>query len=512
MLNVAFYLDATAARAPGATAVVYKGRRYSYAQLHRLANQVANGLAAAGYGAGDRLAVCCSNRPGFIPVYYGILKTGATAVVLSDTLSPRDLAYELEDSEAKALFVYDRKEDLAIGEDAAGIARLAPACDDLWVIPADPLAPSTIADCAALSDLIDGQATDFGTVGFDESETAIVLYTSGSTGRPKGVEITQGNLTAMVMLNLLLAEREATRVRLVVAAMYDVMGQVFSLNLPVLSGETMVLVETFEPEETWRLIEAEGVSYMAEMPIYYRRLLDHADRVDARRVRATLRLCATGGAALPAAWSAEFEDRFGAPLSPGYGMTEATSTVTWNSPAHEIRPDTAGRTIPGVELRILDRDGSPLPPGSFGKIVVRSPGVMKGYLHHPEETARALRDGWLHTNDIGALDQDGYLHIQGRADGMITQGDEHIYPAEIANILQRHPAVARAAVKGIPHDTLGQQARAYVTLRDDRAIDDEDLLDWLTGELPKDRAPGHLQVVPSLPLTRNGKIAYHLLS
>ena len=184
MLNVAFYLDATAARAPGATAVVYKGRRYSYAQLHRLANQVANGLAAAGYGAGDRLAVCCSNRPGFIPVYYGILKTGATAVVLSDTLSPRDLAYELEDSEAKALFVYDRKEDLAIGEDAAGIARLAPTCDDLWVIPADPLAPSTIAGCAALSDLIDGQATDFGTVGFDESETAVVLYTSGPTGRP----------------------------------------------------------------------------------------------------------------------------------------------------------------------------------------------------------------------------------------------------------------------------------------------------------------------------------------
>lgn len=512
MLNVAFYLDATAARSPNATAVVYNGQRYSYAQLHRLANQVANGLTEAGYGPGDRLAVCCSNRPGFIPIYYGILKAGATAVVLSDTLSPRDLAYELEDSQAKALFVYDRKEDLAVGDDAAEVARLAPACDDLWIIPSDPLASSTIADCAALSDLIEGQATDYLTHGFGESETAIVLYTSGSTGRPKGVEITQGNLTSMVMLNMMLAEREATRVRLVVAAMYDIMGQVFSLNLPVLSGETMVLVETFEPEETWRLIEEEGVSYMAEMPIYYRRLLDHADRVDARRVRGTLRLCATGGAALPAIWSEEFEERFGAPLSPGYGMTEATSTVSWNSPAQEIRPDTAGRPIPGVELCILGEDGSPLPPGNFGEIVVRSPGVMKGYLHHPEETARALRNGWLYTNDIGALDEDGYLHIQGRADGMITQGDEHIYPAEIANILQQHPAVARAAIKGFPHETLGQEARAYVTLRDDHDIEDDDLLGWLTSELPKDRAPGHLQVVPSLPLTRNGKIAYHLLS
>lgn len=512
MLNVAFFLDATAARKPQATATVHQGRRLSYAQLHRLANQLANGLSAAGYGAGDRIAICCKNRPGFAAVYYAVLKIGATAVVLSDSVSAHDLAYELEDCGATALFVYDGTWKIQVGEMAAEVAAAAPACRHLWAIPSDPLAASPIPGCPAIADLAEGQPTSFATRGFAASETALILYTSGSTGQPKGVELTQANLTGAMMLNQALAEPEATRVRLVLAPMYDVAGQIFSLNLPVLAGETMVLVEEFEPREAWRLIVEEGVTYMAEMPIFYRWLLDHADGVDATQVRKTLRLCPTGGAALPLPWSEEFEARFGVPIRPGYGMTEATATITWNCPFDDLRTETVGRPIPGVALRIVDGSGAALPPGRDGQIEVRSPGVMKGYLNNPAATAAAMRDGWLRTNDVGRLDEDGYLLVQGRADGMITRGFEHIYPAEIVTMLYRHPLVAQAAVKAVPHDVLGQEAKAFVTLQEGRTIEARELLSWLTSELPKDRAPGLLQVVPSLPLTRNGKIAYHLLS
>lgn len=511
MLNVAFNLDATAARSPDAAAVVYYGRRYSYAEIWRLANQVANGLSAAGYGRGDCIAIACCNRPGFLAAYFGVLKCGAVAVVLSDTIKAHDLAYELADSEAKALFAYDRRSDTDIGEMAAEVAAETAGCRDFWVIPPNPEAESTIAGCSALSDLMSGQPTDFATRGFDAAETAIILYTSGSTGRPKGVEISQGNLTGMVMLNLTLAERDATRVRLVLAPMYDVVGQIYSLNLPVLSGETLVLVEAFDPLEIWRLIEREGVNYMAEMPIFYRRLLDHAQEVDHTRVRQSLKLCPTGGAPLPENWSCEFEERFGVPLRPGYGMTEATSTIAWNSPFVPLKTDSVGKVIPGVALRIVDEDGADVPVGSDGEIIVRSPGVMQGYLNQPEVTAKALRGGWLYTNDIGALDDDGYLYVRGRADGLIIRGPEHIYPAEIVQALERHPKVAQAAVKAVPHETLGQDAKAYVVLRDNCDIADRELLNWLIEEMPMERAPGHLRAMATLPLTRNGKIAYHQL-
>ena len=193
-------------------------------------------------------------------------------------------------------------------------------------------------------------------------------------------------------------------------------------------------------------------------------------------------------------------------------MTEASATISWNCPFDALRTETVGKPIPGVALRIVDESGNALPAGRDGQIELRSPGIMKGYLNNPAATATAMRDGWLRTNDLGRLDEAGYLLVHGRADGMITRGFEHIYPAEIVNMLYRHPVVAQAAVKAVPHKTLGQEAKAFVTLHDGCTIKEQELLCWLSSELPADRAPGLLQVVPSLPLTHNGKIAYHLLT
>lgn len=512
MLNVAFFLDATAVRAPHSPALVFEDRRYSYAQLLHQANQVANGLRAGGFGPGSRIALACSNRPGFLAAYYGILKIGALAVVLSTTLRERDILFQLNDSRAEALLTFDGRGDRAYADQSLPAAAGAALCKKVWVIPADIAAASTVAGYPALSDLMAGQSGSCRTHGYAADETAILLYTSGSTGRPKGVELTQSNLLAMVMINQPLAAREATAVRLVSTPLFHVMGQVCGLNLAVLNGEIMVLVDRFDPALIWRLIVQESVTYFVHMPIFYQYLMERSDAVDTKAVRRELRLCATGGAPLPAGLSDSFRDRFGLSIIPGYGLTEVTSIVAWGASGGLPRPTMVGSIVPGVEVMLMDRGVVSADCGAQGEILVRSPGVMKRYLNMPRETKRKLKDGWFRTGDIGRFDEVGRLDVLGRVDDKILRGEEHIYPAEVEAVLMGHPAVSEAAVIGVPDAYLGQEAKTFVVLKEGRSLPADELLGWLSRELPDGKCPGLVHFQPSLPLTPTGKVARHLLS
>lgn len=512
MLNVAFYLDATAVRTPTATAVVYEGRRFSYAEILHQANQVANGLRAQGFGPGSRIALACSNRPGFLAAYYGILKIGGVVVALSTTLRERDILFQLNDSAAEALLTFDGRGDNAFAEQALPAAEKADLCGKVWVIPADLGMTAGLSGWPALGDLMEGQSGSFRTYGYGADETAVLLYTSGSTGRPKGVELTQGNLTSMVVINQPLAAREATAVRLISTPLFHIMGQVCGLNLAVLNGEVMVLVEGFDPALIWHLIIEEAVTYFVHMPIYYQYLMERADGVDTRAVRRSLQLCATGGAPLQAGLSDAFKDRFGLGLTPGYGLTEVSSIVAWGGCGGVPRPTTAGRIVPGVEVKLLDDQGEEVACGDQGEILVRSPGVMKRYLNMPAETRCRLQGGWLRSGDIGRFDEFGRLDVLGRVDDKILRGEEHIYPAEVEAVLKGHPAVSEAAVIAIPDDYLGQEAKTFVVLKAGRSVAERELLGWLSRTLPDGKCPGLIQFQSALPLTPTGKVARHLLS
>jgi len=515
MLNVASFLDTAAARRPNAKALVFDGRSFSFAQVLEMANRVANGLRAQGYGPGSRIALACCNRPGFLAAYYGILKIGGLAVVLSTALRERDIRFQLEDSGAEALLTFDGRGDTAYAEQALAAAEVVPCCQRAWVIPADIDAASTIAGIPALSDLMDGQSTGGGTYGYAAEETAVLLYTSGSTGRPKGVELTQTNLVAMTRINQALAPRDCTRVRLISTPLFHVMGQVCGLNLAMLNSETLVLVDGFDPALIWRLIIEQAATYFVHMPIYYQYLMELADSVDTAAVRRSLKLCATGGAPLQAGLSEAFENRFGLPIIPGYGLTETASIVAWGGSGGRglrgARATTVGQVVPGVEVVLDGEGGHSAGPGAQGEVLVRGPGVMKRYLNLPEATERALRGGWLHTGDIGRIDEAGRLDILGRADDKILRGEEHIYPAEVEVVLKAHPAVEEAAVVGIPDDYLGQEAKTFVVLRDGCSLTGRDLLSWLACELPDGKCPGLVEFQSSLPMTPTGKVARHLL-
>lgn len=511
MMNVASNLDATARRQPHATAMVYRGQRYRYADLDRMASRVACGLTAHGIGRGDRVALYCSNRPGFVIAYFGILKTGACAVMLETGLTSRDLVTELRDSEARALFAFDGLGDTAHGERALAAVDEAEECDHLWLIPGDPMGPTTIPEVPSLATLMGNHPDRFNTVVCGKNELAQLVYTSGSTGRPKGIEITHGNLSAMVMINLAIIDRSDTNVRLVTSPLFHITGQVFSMNLAALCGETMVLLERFDPGEVWRLVVEEGINHLLAMPVYYRKLLDSAAKVNEKQVMQSLRFCCTGGAPLPSTWSDAFEDRFGVPIISAYGLTETSGIVAWNHPFDRQKRDGVGRPVPGVEVRLVGSNWQPVSNGDAGEIAVRSPGVMKGYLGLPGLTAQVLRDGWLRTGDVGEMDCDGTLYVRGRMSGMIIRGHEHIYPAEIENALYRHPFVSQATTVAFPDEVLGQDVKALVVLKQGCAIDRDDLLHWLSGELPDGKCPSDLEFLSALPLTETGKIASRLL-
>jgi long-chain acyl-CoA synthetase len=518
MPNAAIYLDSSAQRSPDATAVIFRDQPYSYREIHRLANQVAAGLEAEGFGPGSRIALCCNNRPGFLAAYFGILKIGATCVNLLWSLRAKEFAELLVDSSADAFLCFDSYREVDVAQEAIAAVRQAPRCRKLWIIPVDADGPSPVPGYPSLGDLMRGRPERYETRRFEPETTMLVVYTSGSTGRQKGIEISARAIDQIMLLTIPLFEIEHTRVRLAMFTLEGMMAQLFDLLQPVFLGQTVVLLECEgaatmfdeqDPQQIWRAILDHQVTFILAMPAVYRWLLDNAPNLAKQHV--PLKLCVTGGAPISDGWVEEFRARLGVQLHPGYGASEACAALAWTWPHEGYRPGSVGRPIPGVEMKIVDGNLKELPRGAKGHLILRSPALMTGYLNMPELTAETLQDGWYHTRDLASFDEDGYLRIYGRMDNRITRGVEHIEPALVESLLLRHPAIAQVACVPVPHATLGQEAKTVVTVKEDADTTEVELLDWLRKELPLGQCPGLLEIRETMPMTNMGKIARHML-
>ncbi len=508
MLNLSVFLEESAKRRANKEAIVFNDTRLTFAQLNGAANQVANGLKKAGIQKGDKVALSCLNIPYFPIVYYGILKAGAVVVPLNVLLKRREIAYHLKDSDAKAYFCFQGTPELPMGEEGYAGFQQADKCEHFVMMTADPAGPSPIEGATTLGMFMGTQAPTFPTVQTRPDDPAVILYTSGTTGQPKGAELSHFNMFSNAIGSANLFHGTSDDVGLIVLPLFHSFGQTVQMNANVYLGATSVLLPRFDPDAVLGLMQKEGVTIFAGVPTMYWALLHHpgADKFDLDKISNTLRVSASGGAALPVEVLKEFEKKFDVPILEGYGLSETSPVASFNQMEYERKPGSIGLPIWGVEMKVVDANDKELPPGEAGEIVIRGHNVMNGYYNRPEVNKEVMRGGWFHTGDVGQTDEDGYFYIVDRIKDMIIRGGFNVYPREIEEVLLTHPAISLAAVIGVPHKQHGEEIKAFVVLKAGAEASPEEIVAWSKENMAAYKYPRLVEIRETLPMNATGKI------
>ncbi|HLF97382.1 MAG TPA: long-chain fatty acid--CoA ligase [Methylococcaceae bacterium] len=466
-----------------------------FATFDRLSDRVAAALAARGVGHGDRVGLLCPNGVEFALAYAGILKAGAVVTPVNVLLHPDAMAVNLNDAGAKGLIYHtafaSQREDLR--------GRLA----DLSFAVA--IGENTAAEDPLWAELLECDAPVPQPVFNPQEDLAAILYTSGTTGRAKGAMLTHANLAANTR-----SVREAMRwrpgedVALVVLPMFHAFAATVGMLTPLTCGCALAPLARFEPELVARTIAASGATVFLGVPSMYNVLLRLSDA--SVPFMKGLRLCVSGGAALPGDVQQRFEEKFGLPVHEGDGPTECSPVTCVNPVGGRVKPGTVGLPVAGVEMRILDDEGRELPDGEVGEIAVRGPNVMKGYWKQPEETAQVFRGEWFLTGDLGVRDEDGYFSILDRKKDLVIVNGMNVYPRIVEEVIQRHPAVREVAVVGEADDLHGEIPVAWVSLLDGEAVTAAEIRAFCRERLGRHEVPRQVYFLPELPKNATGKI------
>jgi long-chain acyl-CoA synthetase len=510
--NLATLLENSADKYPEREAVVLGDTRLTYAQVNGAANMVANLLVSRGIRPGDKVALTCANLPYFTIVYYGILKAGATVVPLNVLLKAREVAYHLQDADAKAYFCFEGTAELPIGQEGYAGFEQAGDCESFFMITVDPAAASPIEGTETMGAALAQQPPTFETVATDEDDTAVILYTSGTTGQPKGAELRHRNMrdNALAGAELFGASAETPDTYLCVLPLFHSFGQTVIQNGAFAFGGTVVMLPRFDAAAALAAMGKENVTFFAGVPTMYWGLLGALDEsVDVERLAGNLRVAAAGGSALPVEVHKDFQKRFGVTILEGYGLSETSPVASFSPYGQPARPGSIGTPMPGVEMKLLQPDSwdeVPDGPDEIGEIAIKGHNIMKGYYNRPEATEEVIRDGWFRSGDLGRRDEDGWYYIVDRSKDMIIRGGYNVYPREIEEVLMTHPDVSLAAVVGVPHESHGEEIKAYVILNPGATVTSDELVEWGKQEMASYKYPRLVSIVDSLPMTATGKI------
>jgi long-chain acyl-CoA synthetase len=487
-MNLAASLARNAADNPDRVAIRLGDQTTSYGELDDQSARVAGLLAARGIAPETPIGIMLPNVPEFASVYYGILRTGAVVVPMNPLLKAREIAYYLGDSGAPVIFAWHvTAPEVEIGAKEAG-------AEAILVDPAT--FPDILATASPAPQVVDRAAYD----------TAVVLYTSGTTGHPKGAELTHANLINNVEVSAAdLFQLGPDDLIFGGLPLFHAFGQTCTLNAAIMTGASLTVLPRFDAAKALRILADERVTIFAGVPTMFSALLHVPDR--SNYDVSALRLCISGGAAMPVEVLRQFEDQFDCIVLEGYGLSETSPVASFNHPDRERKPGSIGTPIRGVEMRVVDAAGAEVPQGEVGEIAIRGHNIMKGYLNKPDATAEAVSaDGWFRTGDIGRVDADGYYYIVDRKKDLIIRGGYNIYPREIEEVLYEHPEVAEAAVVGMPHPELGEEVGAAVALKPGATVTPDELRSYVKSQVAAYKYPRRVWIVDALPKGPTGKI------
>ncbi|MFW5924702.1 MAG: class I adenylate-forming enzyme family protein [Myxococcota bacterium] len=474
--------------------LIFEDRTYTNRDLHERSCRLASAL--ADLGIDERVVVMMPNGPEVLVSYPAIWRAGLVVVPVLFLLESHELRYILEDSRAKAIITSPEMVS-KVKEAAAGL----PTVERIFVTGEAGQVPDGMESFERVVADHEPMAVPVFREGHD---LAVVLYTSGTTGKPKGVMQTHHNLHANALNSWRTAKtRDPKDVSLLVLPLAHSFGLGVAINGYLFGGKA-VLMRWFDPEQALALIEKHRVRAMAGVPTMFVYMLHHpeADRYDTSSMERWL----VGAAPMPAEQLRQFEAKFGGHMYVGYGLSEACPGVAVEREDLPRKPGSCGVPIEGVEVKVVDEAGQEVPRGQMGEVIARGENISPGYYEMPEATKETFRQGWLHTGDMGFLDEDGYLFIVERKKDLIIRGGFNIYPKDVEEVLYRHPAVQEAAVVGVPHEMLGEEVCAFVVLGQGKTATAEELIGHCQGELAKYKTPRRVVFLDAMPKTLIGKI------
>lgn len=463
------------------TAVIEENRQWAFGELSDEVNRIAAVIREK--VKGDTVGILLLNSQKYVAALLAVWKAGKTAVPLNYLLQPADIGFIIKDSGMSAL--------ISSQFFAQSLAALKPILGEKGVI--------LMAD---EPDFTAGPATAEPAY----RNPALYLYTSGTTGRPKGVVLTHENLAHNAKSCQRAGEFDRRDSFLCLLPFFHTYAITGTILLPLLNGCKMVLVDRFQPAKVLGLIQEHSISVFLAIPSMYRVMAASEGDFNVSSVRFPI----SGGEPLPVVVAEAFEKRFGVPIFEGYGQTEAAPVVTLNVPGAR-KVGTIGRPLPGVEVSIWNDQKQPVAVGEDGEIMVRGANVMQGYHRLPEETAKTITDGWLHTGDLGRMDSDGFVTITGRKKDLIISAGENIYPREIEEVLALHPKVKEAAVIGVKDEVRGEAPKAFVIVREGMILEEKELRTFCRENMASYKVPRYFELVADFPRTPTGKVLKRLL-
>jgi long-chain acyl-CoA synthetase len=477
-------LAESAGRYAERVALVHGERRITYRELNRAACAVGNHLRSLGLRKGDKVAVMLPNCPEFVIAYFAVQKIGGVAVTLNIQSTPYELRHLLGNSDAQCLITQG-----TLAKRFEEIKNELPLCRHMIATnEADEESPfrKIIAKGPFTIEVPELMADD----------PAVMIYTAGLTGKPLGAVLTQYNLLTQSVLLRTICQRDERDIGLAVIPLFHSFGAVANMLSPIRIGAAVVLMDHFSLDGIFSAIEKEQVTYIAAVPRLFLGMVFH-EGVEKYRLD-SLKVCITGGAAMPADFIPVFEQKFGVKIMEGYGLTEASPVSSFSRLNMPQKPGSIGVPIPGVEAKIVDETGREVPRGTVGELILKGDNIMKGYYKDEEMTAQVIRDGWLHTSDLGRIDAEGYIFLTGRKKRMIITSGFNVYPREIEIVLGLHPAVQEARIVGKENLLRGEIVKALVVKKPGAEIEERELLKHCRIYLSTYKVPREIEFIEKI--------------